>query len=217
MTVLAFRTSADVSVAIPTVVAHLQNGGLMAHPTETVYGLGSRANTADLAALADLKGRASGKPFLLLIAGIEMAADLGLTFTPAARALAQRFWPGPVTLVLNGGEGRLPDTLRGPEGGIAVRWTSHGPTAALIGHLQAPISSTSANTPGAGTAPGVGALVEMFGKAVESGLLMVLDGGVLGNVPPSTLIDCTRPTPGLIREGAIPLTELRAGVGRFAP
>lgn len=217
MTVLAFRTSADVATAIPTAVDHLQNGGLIAHPTETVYGLGSRANSSDLAALADLKGRVSDKPFLLLIASVEMAFDFGLTLTPAARALADRFWPGPVTLVLNGGEGRLPDTLRGPEGGIAVRWTSHSPTASLIERLQAPMSSTSANTPGAGTAPGVGALLEMFGKAVEGGLLMVLDGGVLGNVPPSTLIDCTRPTPRLIREGAIPLTELRTGVGRFAP
>jgi len=217
MTVLAFRTSADVATAVPTAVDHLKNSGLIAHPTETVYGLGSRANESDLAALADLKGRASSKPFLLLIADLEMAADFGLTFTPAARALAHRFWPGPVTLVLNGGEGRLPDTLRGPEGGIAVRWTSHGPTASLIGRLQAPMSSTSANIPGARTAPGVEALLEMFGKAVDSGQLMLLDGGVLGNVPPSTLIDCTRPTPRLIREGAIPLTELRAGVGRFAP
>jgi len=217
MTVLAFRTPDDVATAVPAVVDHLRDGGLIAHPTETVYGLGSRANAPDLAALADLKGRAPGNPFLLLIADLEMAVDFGLSFTPAARALAQRFWPGPVTLVLNGGEGRLPDTLRGPEGGIAVRWTSHSPTALLIERLQAPMSSTSANTPGAGTAPGVGALLEMFGKAVESGLLMVLDGGVLGNVPPSTLIDCTRPTPRLIREGAIPLTELRTGVGRFAP
>ncbi|UCD23214.1 MAG: threonylcarbamoyl-AMP synthase [Gemmatimonadota bacterium] len=217
MTVLAFRTPADVSAAVPTAVAHLNNGGLIAHPTETVYGLGSRANEADLAALADLKGREPDKPFLLLIADMEMAVDLGLQFTASAEALARKFWPGPVTLVLSGGEGELPETLRGPGGGIAVRWTSQRATATLIDQLGAPISSTSANIHGSSTAPGTAALVDMFADAVDSGSLLVLDGGVLGNVPPSTLIDCTGQAPRLIREGAIPLEELRAGVGRLAP
>ena len=133
------------------------------------------------------------------------------------QALADRFWPGPITLVLAGGEARLPDVLRGPEDGIAVRWTSQRDTASLIGELGEPISSTSANKPGKATAPGVGALVEMFKDSVAKSELMVLDGGVLGNVPPSTLIDCTGPRARLIREGAVPLSEIRAGIGRLAP
>jgi tRNA A37 threonylcarbamoyladenosine synthetase subunit TsaC/SUA5/YrdC len=89
--------------------------------------------------------------------------------------------------------------------------------ARLIAALGRPITSTSANLPGGQPAPGPDKLVELFQAAVDSGQLLVLDGGVLGNVPPSTLIDCTAAAPGLIREGAIPRDELRRAVGRYAP
>jgi len=217
MTVAAFRNAEEVAAAIPLAIEHLRRGGLLAHPTETVYGLGSRLSEPDLAALTRLKGRTAGNPFLVLISSREMADDCGLVFTKAGQALADRFWPGPITLVLAGGEARLPDVLRGPEGGIAVRWTSQRNTASLIRQLGEPISSTSANKPGRATAPGVGAIVEMFRDSVAKSELMVLDGGVLGNVPPSTLIDCTGPRARLIREGAVPLSEIRAGIGRLAP
>lgn len=217
MTVIPFRTDADVETAMPTVAEHLREGGLLAHPTETVYGLGSRARESDLEALATLKGRDPGKPFLLLVSDMEMIQAHALLLTSAARALADRFWPGPLTLVLSGGEGELPDSLRGPEGGIAVRWTSHRHTADLIAGLGEPITSTSANPPGGDTAPGVGAIKRSFAAAVESGRLLILDGGVLGNVPPSSVVDCTGPVPKLIREGAILRSELRARAGRFAP
>jgi len=217
VTVLPFSTSADVLTAVEVVKAHLDGGGLLAYPTETVYGLGSRALVEDLDALAALKGRPRGKPFLLLVCGRQMALDVGLDFSPAANALADRFWPGPLTQVLPGGEGRLPDELRGPEGGIAVRWTSHAGTAALIEQLEEPLTSTSANLPGGPTAPGVQAILEDFAAHIDDGLLLVLDGGVLGNTPPSTLVDCTKARPELIREGAIPRAELRTAVGRYAP
>ncbi|MFQ5704778.1 MAG: L-threonylcarbamoyladenylate synthase [Gemmatimonadales bacterium] len=217
MTVLPFHTADDVAAVAPLVSEHLSDRGLLAYPTETVYGLGSRARAEDLAALARLKGRPLGKPFLLLVSSQMMALDRGLEFTPAARALAERFWPGPLTLVLPGGEGALPDGLRGPEGGIAVRWTSQVQTARLIAEIGEPITSTSANRPGEVTAPGVGALADSFADAIDAGRLLVLDGGVLGNVPPSTLVDCTGPEPKLVRDGAIPRVELRAGVGRYAP
>jgi L-threonylcarbamoyladenylate synthase len=98
-----------------------------------------------------------------------------------------------------------------------VRHTSHAGIARLIGELESPLTSTSANRPGGATAPGADGLVEIFRDAVESGQLLVLDGGVLGNVPPSTLVDCTSPVPMLVREGALPRVELRRAVGRLAP
>lgn len=216
MTTLPFRTTADYASAGPKVAAHFAHGGLLAYPTETVYGLGSRAIAEDVAALARLKGRPPRKPFLLLVSSRSMAESAGLTFNPAAHALAEAFWPGPLTLVLPGGIG-LPPVLRGPEGGIAVRWTSHAGMAALIATLGEPITSTSANRPGGPTAPGVGAIEESFRDAIAHGTLLVLDGGTLGNVPPSTLIDCTQRVPRLVREGAIPRTELAQRAGRFAP
>ena len=217
MTAVGFTTPDEARRAIPGVVRHLRSGGLLAYPTETVYGLGSRPHTPDVQALASLKGRAAGKPFLLLVSSREMAEAQGLAFTDSARALARAFWPGPLTLVLPGGGGRLPDLLRGPEGGIAVRWTSHPLIVNLVAELGEPLTSTSANLPGSQPAPGAEAVLRDFRDAVTSGRLMVLDGGVLGNRPPSTVVDCTGPQPRVIRAGAVSLAELRAGAGMLAP
>lgn len=215
--ILPFRTPEQVGAAIPQVAAHLSGGELLGYPTETVYGLGSAASVPALTALARLKGRHPGKPFLLLVSGRAMAEACGLVFTASARALSDAFWPGPLTLVLRGGEGRLPDGLRGREGGIAVRHTSHKGIERLVAQTGHPLTSTSANRPGGPPAPGPDKLVELFQAEVDSGLLLVLDGGVLGNVPPSTLVDCTDSVPRMIREGAIPRAELRRAAGRLAP
>ena len=212
-----FRTPAEVEAALDQAVAHLRASGLIAYPTETVYGLGSRPLVADVQALQRLKGRRPDKPFLLLVSDRDMAEAHGLAFNQSAAALARAFWPGPLTLVLPGGSGRLPDPLRGPEGGIAVRWTSHGGMARLVQALGEPVTSTSANLPGAAPAPGAEAIVRDFQAAVAAGRLLVLDGGVLGNSPPSTVVDCTQPQPRLVREGAVTLAELRRAVGRLAP
>jgi len=217
VTPVPFRTAAEAAAAIDRVAAHLRGGGLLAYPTETVYGLGSLARTADLAALAGLKGRAAGKPFLLLVSDRRMAEAQGLAFNAAADALARAFWPGPLTLVLPGGGGRLPDGLRGPEGGIAVRWTAHPLIARLVAALGEPLTSTSANLPGEPPAPGAGAIARDFAASIAAGLLLVLDGGVLGNRPPSTVVDCTGVPARLVRAGALTQAELRAAVGRLAP
>ena len=210
-------TGAAVAGTIPQAVAHIRRGGLLGYPTETVYGLGGGVTPEAVAALARLKGRPEGKPFLVLVSSLEMAEGLGLQFNPAAQAMARAFWPGALTLALPGGGGRVPDQLRGPEGGVAVRHTGHPDVARLIAALGEPLTSTSANRPGTPTAPGADRLAEAFADAERSGQLLVLHGGVLGNVPPSTLVDCTESVPRLIREGAIPRTELRRAVGRLAP
>jgi L-threonylcarbamoyladenylate synthase len=215
--ILAFRQARDVDRVLPTVAEHLTADRILAYPTETVYGLGSAPTLPALDALAALKGRPRGKPFLLLIDGRPMAEQWGLVFPPAAEALAKAFWPGPLTLVLPGGEGRLPDALRGPEGGIAVRHTGHAMVARLVSGLGRPLTSTSANRPGQQPSPGPERIALVFADEVARGELMILDGGALGHVPPSTVVDCTRPLPTLVREGALPRSELRRAVGRLAP
>ena len=215
--ILPFRTEAEAHAAAPRVASHLAAGGLLAYPTETVYGLGSAPNREALASLARLKGRPPRKPFLLLVSSRRMAENYGLVFNATARAMADVCWPGPLTLVLPGGEGRLPGELRGAEGGIAVRHTSQREVAIVIDLMGHALTSTSANRPGNPTAPGVDGIVATFGEAEASGELLVLDGGVLGNVPPSTLVDCTTALPRIIRDGAIPRAELRRMVGRLAP
>jgi len=215
--IVPFQTPEQVDAAIPRVAAHLASDRLLGYPTETVYGLGCNASVPALEALARLKGRELGKPFLLLVSGRAMAEAWGLVFTASARALSDAFWPGPLTLVLRGGEGKLPDALRGREGGIAVRHTSHRGIERLVAKSGQPLTSTSANRPGGPPAPGPDKLAQLFQAEVDSGLLLVLDGGVLGNVPPSTLVDCTDSVPRLVRDGAIPRAELRRAAGRLAP
>jgi L-threonylcarbamoyladenylate synthase len=215
--ILPFFTPEDVSRAIEPVRRHLNDDRVLGYPTETVYGLGSAPTEGGTTRLSELKGRAAGKPFLLLVAGRDMAERWGLVFNPAASILAKVFWPGPLTLVLPGAEGKLPDVLRGREGGIAVRHTSHAGVCSLVQALGYPITSTSANKPGQAPAPGADGLAQAFGVEMKEGTLLVLDGGVLGNVPPSTLIDCTGRDPILIRDGAIPREELRRAAGRLAP
>ncbi|HXF94848.1 MAG TPA: L-threonylcarbamoyladenylate synthase [Gemmatimonadales bacterium] len=216
MNAIPFQSEPEIAAAIPQVVTHLERGGLLAYPTETVYGLGSRARGDEVAALAALKGRRPDKPFLLLVSSRAMAEALGLAFNTSADALARAFWPGPLTLILPGGGG-MPDLLRGPEGGIAVRWTSQPAIARLVAALGEPLTSTSANLPGQPPAPGSAAILRDFAAAVREGRLLVLDGGVLGNRPPSTVVDCTGPIPRLIRAGALTLAELRRAVGTLAP
>lgn len=215
--IFRLQTDDDAERIAPAVAAHLAKGGVLAYPTETVYGLGALPTEQGLDALAALKGRHPDKPFLLLVSDLEMLHAHGLVLNQPARVLAREFWPGPLTLVLQGGEGLLPDRLRSAGGGIAVRWTALRPLARLIALLGGPITSTSANRPGGPTAPGVEAVHETFADEVANGTLMVLDGGVLGNVPPSTLVDCTQLVPRLIREGAIPRDELRRRAGSMAP
>ena len=215
--IVPFETDAQIDAAIVVASNHLRAGRLIGYPTETVYGLGSLATDVGLDGLARLKGRPPRKPFLLLISGRAMAERADLIFSPSAKALADAFWPGPLTLVLPGGDDKLPARLRGAEGGIAVRHTSHRGMARLLTALDEPVTSTSANRPGGPAAPGAGKIAELFPAAVADGSLLILDGGVLGNVPPSTLVDCTSAVPTIIREGAIPRAELRRAVGRLAP
>jgi L-threonylcarbamoyladenylate synthase len=208
--VIPFTTDADVARAIPDVVLHLVRQGLIAYPTETVYGLGSTTAPEAVAALSVLKGREPGKPFLLLVSEPAMLAAVGLRLTDAAARLASAFWPGPLTVVLPGGEGVLPDVLRGPEGGIAVRWTSHTGTARLIAALGSPITSTSANLPREPGAMSGAEAAAIFPEAVRARRLLVLDAGQLSASPPSTLVDCTGRVPRVVRLGALSAERLRA-------
>jgi len=91
-----FRSEGEVEAALDSVSAHLRAGGLIAYPTETVYGLGSRARATEVQALQQLKGRRPDKPFLLLVSDRGMAEAQGLAFNPSASALARVFWPGPL-------------------------------------------------------------------------------------------------------------------------
>lgn len=206
---IPFWSPAEVEAAVGATIAYLQTGSVLAYPTETVYGLGGAVEQEAVERLVAMKRRPPAKPFLLLINGSEMLARLDLHLTSAAGRLAARHWPGPLTLVLPGGEHRVPNRLRGPEGGVAVRWTSHAALARLIAAYGDPITSTSANLPGLPPAMSALEIVQQWSDAISRGQLRVLDGGRLTPSAPSTVVDCTGRHPRVIRPGAIPSSELR--------
>jgi len=207
-----FWSPQEVEAAIRPALDQIERRRVLAYPTETVYGFGGGIDRDSVDALVALKHRPPGKPFLLLIAGPDMVDRLDLRLPAYAAHLVVRHWPGPLTLVLPGGENRVPDRLRGPEGGIAVRWTSHPMVARLIRAHGDAITSTSANRPGVPPASSAREILEQWGDAVARGQLRVLDGGTLNHSKPSTVLDCTGRLPRVIRPGAIAASTLRESV-----
>lgn len=207
-----FWSDEEIAGAVSGAIAHLNEHKVLGYPTETVYGFGGAVDTESVRRLIDLKGRPSNKPFLLIVASSEMITRLGLHLTSYGSQLAARFWPGPLTLVLPGGEKRVPDQLRGPEGGIAVRWTPHRGLSRLVQAYGHPITSTSANRPGILPATNASQIVEQWSDAIGRGILRVLDGGQLTSSSPSTVVDCTGRRPRVIRPGAITAEALRESV-----
>ena len=213
--IIPFWSDAEIAAAIRPALEQIELRGVLAYPTETVYGFGGGIDRDSVAALVKMKGRPKGKPFLLLIAGSAMLAKLDLQLPSFATNLAARHWPGPLTLVLPGGEKRVPEALRGPEGGIAVRWSSHPALQRLIQAHGEAITSTSANRPGVPPAMSTREIREQWAQVIAQGALRVLDGGTLNPSAPSTVVDCTGRAPRVIRPGAIPAAILRETAPRL--
>lgn len=209
---IPFWSPQEVEAAIRPALAQIEMRRVLAYPTETVYGFGGGIDRESVDALVRLKSRPPAKPFLLLIAGSAMIDRLDLNLPGYAANWVARHWPGPLTLVLRGGEGRVPPRLRGPEGGVAVRWTSHEGIARVIRAHGDAITSTSANRPGVPPAMTAAEIVSQWPDAIARGTLRVLDGGRLTPSAPSTVVDCTGRRPRVIRPGAIPAAVLRESV-----
>lgn len=209
---IPFWSPPEVEASLSATIEHLQAGGILAYPTETVYGFGTAVDHDAVEKLVALKRRPPAKPFLLLIAGSDMLGRLDLRLSSDASRLAARHWPGPLTLVLEGGDRRVPGRLRGPEGGVAVRWTSHVGLQRLILAYGDPITSTSANRPRNPPAMTAGEIVQQWKSDIGRGVVRVLDGGRLEPSEPSTVVDCTGRLPRVIRPGAISSAVLRESV-----
>ena len=159
---------------------HLRSGGLLAYPTETVYGLGGLAEDGPLRALADLKRRDADKPFLLLLP--HRRAAPGLTWNECARRLAEHLWPGPLTLVLPDPGRSFAAQARGGGGGVAVRMSPAPVVRQILQEVDAPITSTSANPPGGRPARSGAEAAEAAGALGADERLWVVDAG---EIPPA--------------------------------
>lgn len=198
------------------VVEHLERKGLLAYPTETVYGLGGPSDAEGVAAVRALKGREEEKPFLVLLPPGDSedpsgggAGAGGLEWSPEAQRLARSFWPGPLTLVLPDPEERFPEGVRSRDGGVAVRRSPHPFVEALLERWRRPLLSTSANRPGGPPARTADEVKEAVEGRPGIHRLWILDGGPLLESPPSTVVDATGPLLRLLRRGAIGADAIR--------
>lgn len=205
--VLDWRAGDPDPEELEAVVRHLREGGLLAYPTETVYGFGCALREEPMARLRALKEREPDRPFLLLVPGRE-SVD-GLEWTPAARELADVFWPGALTLVLRDPEGLFPPGVRSPDGTVAVRRSPHPLAGAIVEALGGPLTSTSANPPGGEPALSAEAALAAARETGAGDEIWVVDGGRLPPSEPSTIVDCSAEgPPRVVRTGAVPAGRL---------
>ena len=196
----------DPEADLAQVLAHLEGDGVIAYPTETVYGFGSLGTLAAIRRIQALKPRRRDKP---LIALVPSAASLeALTWSDEARELASIFWPGAVTLVLGDPHGIFRPGVRSVDGTVAVRVSPQPIVVRLLELLGAPLTSTSLNEPGGDPARSGTEATEVIERLGRSDVWL-LDGGTLPRSGPSTIIDCTGGTPTVLREGTVPVGRLR--------
>ncbi len=180
----------------------LQQGGLVAFPTDTVYGLGALVyDPRSIERLYAVKGRESSKAIPILISDMEDLSQVADHMDARTRRLAERFWPGPLTLVVPR-HPSLPEALT-PYATVGVRMPDHPAALALIRHTG-PLAATSANLSGQ---PSARTAAEVL-ASLEGRIDLVLDGGATPGGVSSTVVDCSGPELAILRQGPITLDEL---------
>lgn len=189
---------------IQNAAAILNDGGLVAFPTETVYGLGALATDADaVKKIFAAKGRPADNPLIIHIADFSEVTHYAREIPPIAKALAEEFWGGPLTMIFKK-QPSVPDAVTAGLDTVAIRLPSHPIAYRLIKAAGGGIAAPSANTsgrPSPTTAADVKA--DMDGK-----IEMILDGGTSEHGVESTVLDLTSPTPRILRPGAVSLEML---------
>ncbi|MDD4807957.1 MAG: L-threonylcarbamoyladenylate synthase [Oscillospiraceae bacterium] len=187
----------------------LRAGGLVGMPTETVYGLA--ANALDSTAVTKIfaaKGRPADNPLIVHIAKFEQIYDLVKEVPPAAKKLAEVFWPGPMTMVLPKAD-CIPDTVSAGMPTVAIRFPSHPAAQRLIRESGLPLAAPSANTSGRPSPTTAQHVLHDLGGKIDA----VLDGGSCGVGVESTVITLATNPPRLLRPGGITLEQLRSVLG----
>jgi L-threonylcarbamoyladenylate synthase len=185
--------------AIARAVDVLAGGGIVAYPTDTLYGLAvDPRNARAVRRLFDLKGRGADAAVPLIAASVEQAGLTG-EIGPRERALASRYWPGPLTVVIAARPG-LPPALLAGGATVAVRVPDHALARALAAGFGFCITATSAN-PSGQPAPST---AEAIDAMIRSGIDLVIDAGPTRGGPPSTIVDVAEGRARLIRPGAVP-------------
>lgn len=187
----------------------IRSGGVVAFPTETVYGLGADALNAEaVGRIYSAKGRPARNPVIVHVSSVEQARSLATEWPPAAQTLAERFWPGPLTLVVKK-RAAVPDLVTAGLDTVALRCPGHAVAMALIRTCGCPLAAPSANLSEQLSPTMAEHVVRSLGGRIE----MILDGGPAQVGLESTVVDMTSQPPRLLRPGAITLDTLRGICG----
>jgi L-threonylcarbamoyladenylate synthase len=191
----------------PVVLEHaldvLKHGGLVVFPTDTVYGLAALPTKEEfIESLYTVKGRESTRAIAILISSSAELKDIAVLPGEIAQKLADRFWPGPLTLIVPR-HPQLPDALS-PDDTIGVRVPDHQFALGLL-RITGPLGVTSANISGRENTNSAQEVMEQLDGRVH----LVIDGGKSPGGIPSTVVDCTTPEPVILRTGPIKITEIK--------
>ena len=199
---------ADHPVALRHAADILQHGGLVAFPTDTVYGLAAMPFDAEsVERLYAAKGRNSDRAIAVLLGEVSQLKLVSEKMTTSAEVLAERFWPGPLTLIVPRLPS-LPDVLSSTPN-VGVRIPDH-PVALALLRLVGPLAVTSANLSGDRNTTTADEVLEQLNNRVH----LILDGGTAPGGVPSTVIDCTTPEPVILRQGPISEKAIQAALAK---
>ena len=189
---------------LPEAAALLRAGAMVAVPTETVYGLCVNGlDSSAVAALYEIKGRPQVKPLSLMIPSADKIDRYAHDVPPAARTLAEKFWPGPLTIVLPARE-LIPEIVLAGGDTVGLRCPDHPLTLALLRLANIPLAGPSANPSGSPSPKNAGEVLAYFDGRIAA----VADGGECGLGLESTVIDMSRVPYRILRQGALPEEEI---------
>jgi len=192
------------AVMIQDAAAVIRKGGVIAFPTRCLYGMGADAfNPEAVGRIFKIKQRNTQNPIMILIDNPARLKHLVTHISVPARILAERFWPGRVTLVFDAGA-RVPDYLTAGTGKIGIRLAGHPVAAALAGAIQGPVTGTSANISGCSGCHQIGDLMPEVAQQLD----LILDAGPLKGGRGSTVVDVTGNFPRVLREGVVSEKEI---------
>jgi L-threonylcarbamoyladenylate synthase len=195
--------------AIAQAAAVIRAGGLVAFPTETVYGLGANALEARaVARIFEAKGRPSTNPLIVHVPDCAAAQSLASTWPESAEQLAERFWPGPLTLILPKRD-LIPDNVTGGGATVALRVPAHPVAQALLRSAQVPLAAPSANR-SEQISPTQAAHVL---RGLDGRIELLLEGGPTSGGLESTVLLLTSPIPRILRPGLVSPAEIEAVIG----
>lgn len=188
----------------------IREGGLVALPTDTVYGVGADPfNPGAVDKIFAAKGRAVEKAIPVLLSDVQQLSLVAEHYPPALKNVAEKFWPGGITVILPKSP-KVPDVVTSGGPTIAVRIPNHPVALALIRAVGGALATTSANRSGRPSPK----TAEEVRSELEGAIDVILDGGRVPGGVESTVIDLTRDVPVVLRQGAISVEELERVLGQ---